>query len=36
MGRLGQEAVKDRYHWQTEADRLIALYRRLLEGQERP
>ncbi|MEW6273927.1 MAG: glycosyltransferase family 4 protein [Bacillota bacterium] len=30
MGRRGQKAVFDRYNWDTEAEKLIALYRRLM------
>jgi glycosyltransferase involved in cell wall biosynthesis len=30
MGRRGQKAVFDRYNWDTEAAKLIALYRRLI------
>lgn len=29
MGRRGKEAVRDRYNWETEAVRLIAMYREL-------
>jgi glycosyltransferase involved in cell wall biosynthesis len=32
MGRRGREAVLTRYNWETEAARLIEMYRKLLGG----
>jgi len=31
MGRRGREAVETRYNWDAEAEKLVALYRRLLD-----
>ena len=30
MGRRGREAVEKHYNWETEAEKLVALYNKLL------
>ena len=32
MGHRGREAVEKHYNWETEAEKLVALYKKLLSG----
>ena len=33
-GRRGRDAAEKYYHWETEAEKLVALYKKLLSGRK--